>query len=884
MTLLDGREIVRVKAIDRVTGRVVGATFDGQTQVDEAALRAQVAGQWRAAHGALMPDLVGKLAALGPADKLDVALWLKANVQPLAKAAHINSEAAMGNSAAGGAQSQIAGPTQPAVAASPSMGDGDKPAAVPLDISQVPAEVQARAFLSLAGQPTPAGSDPAAGVAAGPETPLSAADKAAREPGLQTVPVAPEAAAALAQAEAFKAANDRAIGAQIAPVRAHFMDLLATRGLAGQVQYASENTPVVYLSGVTRQQVEELASLGEVDAIYDARNVGGAALSTARRSQNADLLELAGGYTGSGVNVAVVEGERMIGSNPYLAVTAVRDPSRVVKPHPSAVGGMLRSTHATVRGLATGVNLYNSNGDDYTTAAALATAMDWGSANARVLNNSFYVEDEGTTDAPRLFDRHMDYIVRYNYDLAVAAAGNFGAAGCQYDGSAARNYVSTPGKGYNVLTVGNYDDVNTLGWTGDAMDGCSSYNHFGRYKPEVAAVGVDLLSTTTTSPWTGSVGSGTSYAAPMVTALAADLIQADSNLVGMPEALRAIIMATAEHNIEGDARLSRQDGAGGIDASAAGVVVERGDWDDRSIGSTTTFPITFSVFAWKGERVRFVTNWLSNPTGDYTSDPEPVDLDLAAYRSDGTTLVANSASGVNPFEIVDFVAPASEAYRIRVTFFTGTWTGNTWLGSAWWRGPWRSPPNVGFQDPTPKPLGNHLAYYPADHLPAIPTNYWRVMGIRSPAGTDNDLYLDSASWFADPATRSLLNSSWSPSAVDFVAVDGNHRTTPEFYHINKFTGTGSYNTTYSTPAIALSAPGWYGPYSMAAAETVKVFDVSFGNNASRTLLVIPNAGNLADLGTALMKSTGSDSTTWTRHAARESPGVIPPRHPGRWRR
>ena len=45
----------------------------------------------------------------------------------------------------------------------------------------------------------------------------------------------------------------------------------------------------------------------------------------------------------------------------------------------------------------------------------------------------------------------MDYIVRYHFDLAVVASGNFNDNNDCVSGGAL--YVSTPGKGYNSLTV-----------------------------------------------------------------------------------------------------------------------------------------------------------------------------------------------------------------------------------------------------------------------------------------------------------------------------------------------------------------------------------------------------------------------------------------------
>lgn len=243
----------------------------------------------------------------------------------------------------------------------------------------------------------------------------------------------------------------------------------------------------------------------------------------------------------------------------------------------------------------------------------MSAAIDWGSTNARVLNNSYFWQDDGSSSAFFTIDRHLDYIVRYNYDFVSVAAGNFGGAPCPV-----RSFVISPAKGYNVMSVGNYEDNDTLGWSDDLMNSCSSFGDprgdsttYSHAKPKVAAVGSTISSTLRSSvPATaiGPVGSGTSYAAPMVAALAADLIGASSSLSIYPESLRAIIMATALHNIEGDARLSDRDGTGGIVASAAIKTVERGHWSSQSITSTASFPKTFYVYAFKGERVRFVIN------------------------------------------------------------------------------------------------------------------------------------------------------------------------------------------------------------------------------------------------------------------------------------
>ena len=65
-------------------------------------------------------------------------------------------------------------------------------------------------------------------------------------------------------------------------------------------------------------------------------------------------------------------------------------------------------------------------------------------------------------------------------------------------------------------------------------------------------------------------------AAPMVSAVAAKMIEADPNLSSYPEALTAVLMATSLHNIEGNQDTSRLDGVGSLDASAALISVRTG--------------------------------------------------------------------------------------------------------------------------------------------------------------------------------------------------------------------------------------------------------------------------------------------------------------------
>ncbi len=832
VTLFNGETLTRVKALDIASGEVVGATFAGDQVVDEQAVRAAAAADWRREHGALTPSLADKLALAAPADTFTVSVWLRANIEPLRKPDRNPAHAEQPQSTAATLAPARQFPAAPQ----------NKPAAQPL----TPAELQA------AGLPQ-GGAATAGDAAAATATELP---KPAGAPAGDAALIGPAPQPAeVAQAEAFSQANQEALRRQIAPVRSRFLATAAANGW--QVLYASETAPVVHLAGLTAADLQTLARNLDVDAVYDASEPGGPTLDVARPTQN--MLPVAdwGGYTGNDVDVAVVEGERAADNNPYLTIVETRDTTRTRKWHPTMVSGIIASTHGTQRGLARDADIYSANGDDYTTLAALEAAMEWGSNRAVILNNSFWADNCGSTATLGNIDRHMDYLVRYGYDLAVVASGNFRPSGC---GNNPTNYVNSPGKGYNALTVGNFDDGNTVSWSGDAMNSTSQYNADGVYKPEMAASGTSITSLSESSPWTGT-GSGTSFASPMVAALAADMIQADPGLSGYPEALTPLIMANSLHNIEGDGRLSRADGVGSLNGAAGLVSTERDHWGSQYVDSTTSFPLNFSEFAYAGERVRYVIRWLSNPNASYTSDPLPADLDLRAYRADGS-YIQGAVSAVNSFEIVDFVAPASETYRFEVSLF-GSWNGSgTWLGRGWWRGVYRISPDFGYSDTQATPMGTQLAVYPTDWSPTI---YWRVMGIRS-NGSDHDLALYNRNPFGDPDGLATAAASTYVAPVDFITVDGNHWPSgnAEHYRAYHYSGAGGYNASWSNLGVAITTDGYFGPYSAGSSEVAKVFDLYMNRYQFRRLEIVPTGSNSNDLAAELFRSNSGAANTWSQ--------------------
>jgi hypothetical protein len=505
-----------------------------------------------------------------------------------------------------------------------------------------------------------------------------------------------------------------------------------------------------------------------------------------------------------------------------------------VDQHATATAGMVASQHSTYQGIAQGVALFSANATDYSDAN-LSAAMDWAAANVHIINNSW----GGNAGSGNLnvHDRHLDHIVRNTWHTVTVAAGNDGPSG----------YVGSPAKAYNVISAGNFDDSGTLTWTGDTMNSSSSYldPSTGVDKPEVAASGTSITSTTNVSPWIGNVGSGTSYAAPMVTGEAALLMERNTWLESWPEPVKAIVMASALHNIEGASRLSEIDGAGGVDMRAAFHIVDRGWFDGREVTSTS-FPYSLTIQASAGEVVRAAIAWDSNPNASYTTDPLEADIDIEIYGPGGA-FVTGSYSGANPFEIVEFTAATTGNYELRVIKYAFTGTAE-YVGAAWWAGHRVLSPYVPQTLATP-PVSRDCF---ATTAPA----YWSAAAVRSPSGADYDLYLYGSSAFANPGDYSqLAYSAYVSGYVDYVLVDQNHApATPYFPEVRAYSGTGNYAIEWAThTADTADADGTFGPYTITASQVVRVWDTQLSAGVRKYFRVKPTAGN-ADLGMALHDS------------------------------
>lgn len=270
-------------------------------------------------------------------------------------------------------------------------------------------------------------------------------------------------------------------------------------------------------------------------------------------------------YDAAGVKIGVIELPKEIGEDygvPSLEVyyddsnvhLSGKTESQLIANYDLVTGGILvDSPHATTvlsiicgneatradgvkyKGIAPNATVYYTS---YNCANGFKRAIAWCLENdVSVINMSFGLDSNVGYSTN---DQYVDCIIEQYRVSIVKSAGNY------KDEDNQDSSVTSPGLAYNAITVGNMNwETNADGQLQLHSTSCYQENSYLCNKPDISAYGTDICMLDAY----GNVdnrGTGTSFAAPMVTGTIALMMKENSNLIGKPDAIKSILLTTAQ--------------------------------------------------------------------------------------------------------------------------------------------------------------------------------------------------------------------------------------------------------------------------------------------------------------------------------------------------
>ena len=331
--------------------------------------------------------------------------------------------------------------------------------------------------------------------------------------------------------------------------------LIAASKSIGQLAVVSDKSlqehlpvPIVTLRGKA-EDLLLLANRDDVSAMsWPLDDIEDHKLSSENYIQSTNLTTLAFlGLNGSGVTVANLEGnspDSWIHLVPTGTCTSAKCACVQGKTgsHSRATQGVMRNTVTAWGGTASDASVVAANWDKAATPACTVTeAVNWATGkNARVLSRSAPCDIDYTGRLARFLDLAA---IQWPYPLVSCASGNSGAQ------------LMSDGAVYNGIAVtgAEPDTANRAQFTrylgGQAANRLGGND--GWELPHIAAPS-RWLDTANKVGSTPDIVSATSASTPVVSGIAATLMEANSNFSGRPEVMVPTLMVSADENVDDD--------------------------------------------------------------------------------------------------------------------------------------------------------------------------------------------------------------------------------------------------------------------------------------------------------------------------------------------
>ena len=406
-----------------------------------------------------------------------------------------------------------------------------------------------------------------------------------------------------------------------------FTNLLSNEGL----EITAENSELNMLSiNIKPENAIRLANLPFVSYVQEAEDPGTPENYTARTNHRVNYLQAeysgAPGYDGSGVTVGHGD-DGALGFHVDFKGRLTQNSPASTGDHGDHVAGTIfgaGNKDPRARGMAPGAEIYYQDYPDNLNDVD----QNFVNQNVRITSSSY---SNGCNAGYTGFTRQMDLDMEQHPTLLhVFSAGNSGTSDCGYGaGSGWGNVTGGHKIAKNVVTVANVTMVDNI--AGSSSRGPSED---GRIKPDVAAVGTGVISTTDLpDPNSYVAKTGTSMSCPGVSGTLATLYHAYRDVYNSdPHAslLKGILQNTAEDL--GNPGPDFIYGYGRVNARRANEVIQNGQFMSDSItGSTKSFTINMPTIGIVKE-VRIMLIW-PDPAASLSAGKVLVnDLDLTASQ------------------------------------------------------------------------------------------------------------------------------------------------------------------------------------------------------------------------------------------------------------